>query len=91
MCLLVSDGLFRFVDTFGCCDADGLINAVRSSCTTALIERLRHIHENNPEGRELPRSKRSDDATDVAFEIDTDFLALTQSADYESSRLGLTG
>jgi serine/threonine protein phosphatase PrpC len=70
--LLVSDGFFRLVDTFHRFDLDGLIDAVQSSGTTALIKMLRAIEASDPRAREFPRLKLSDDATAVAFEIVVD-------------------
>ncbi len=67
--LLVSDGFYRLVDTFRHLDADGLVDSVGIVGADALLERLRAMEAEDPEGHRFPRLKRSDDATVVAFEV----------------------
>lgn len=69
MGLLVSDGFYRLVDTFHLLDPDGLMDTVTTEGTVALLQRLRAVESDDPEGHCFPRLKRSDDATAVFFEV----------------------
>lgn len=68
---MASDEFFRLVDTFRHLDADGLMDAVATDGTGAVLTRLRAREADDPEGHRFPRLKRSDDATAVAFEVVT--------------------
>jgi serine/threonine protein phosphatase PrpC len=67
--LLVSDGFYRLVDTFHVLDPDGLLDETAGSGARSLVDRLRAIEAEDPEGIRHPRLKRSDDATAVLFDI----------------------
>lgn len=70
--LLVSDGFYRLIDTFNVHDADGLLDAVAKEGAATVLDQLRVMEADDPEGHRFPRLKRSDDATAVAFEIIAD-------------------
>jgi serine/threonine protein phosphatase PrpC len=67
--LLVSDGFYRLVDTFHVLDVDGLMDAMEADGADPLLDRLRAIEADDPDGARFPRLKRSDDATAVSFEV----------------------
>ncbi len=67
--LLVSDGYFRLVDTFAHVDLEGLLDRTGELGAGAMIEELRRLEADDPEGERAPRLKRSDDATAVLFAV----------------------
>jgi len=47
----------------------GLVAAARDKGLKALAEELREIEEGDPEGRQFPRFKKSDDATAILLKL----------------------
>ena len=67
--LLASDGFLALTSDYGCYDAAGLVAAARDKGLKALAEELREIEEGDPEGRQFPRFKKSDDATAILLKL----------------------
>lgn len=68
--LVCTDGFAALVDRYQRFTLAGLIEAASAEGLARLGETLRRIeHEEDPEGRQFPRMKRSDDATAVLFEV----------------------
>jgi hypothetical protein len=61
--LLMSDGFYRLVDTFGRYDDASLFQAAERNGLAALLAELRSIEDDDPECTRHPRFKRHDDAT----------------------------
>ena len=62
--LLASDGFSALVDLYGHTDAEGLLEAARTSGLAALAAQARRIEtEQDPAGERFPRFKVSDDTT----------------------------
>lgn len=60
--LLMSDGFYALVDKYGAYDDKGLIKAAQDKGLEKLYEELRKIEDDDPNAREYPRLKKSDDA-----------------------------
>lgn len=67
--LLVSDGFLALLSDYGRYDADTLLAAARSRGLESLARELREIEESDPDGRQYPRFKKSDDATAVLLQV----------------------
>jgi len=67
--LLVSDGLYRLVDTFHRYEPSELIEAAERTGLKGLLAELRAIETSDPDAQQYPRLKMSDDATGVLFSI----------------------
>lgn len=68
--LLCSDGFAALVDQYGRYGVGDFVRAAASTGLAALLEELRRIERvEDPDGRQFPRFKVSDDATAVLFEI----------------------
>jgi hypothetical protein len=67
--LLCSDGFLALASDYNAYDADALVAAARSKGLKALCEELREIEREDPEGREFPRFKTSDDATALLLRV----------------------
>ncbi len=67
--LLCSDGLLVMACNYGSYDAKGLVEAAMSKGLAALGRELRAIEDADPEGRQHPRFKKSDDATAVLMKL----------------------
>jgi hypothetical protein len=67
--LACSDGLLVLACNYGAYDAKGLLAAAMTKGLAALGQELRAIEEADPEGRQLPRFKKSDDATAVLLKL----------------------
>lgn len=67
--LLCSDGLLVMACNYGSYDAKGLVEAATSKGLAALGRELRAIEDADPEGRQHPRFKKSDDATAVLMKL----------------------
>jgi hypothetical protein len=69
--LLVSDGFYRLVDTFGVYDDASLLReALRRRDLVGMLAELRALEDRDPECTNAPRLKPKDDATAVLFIID---------------------
>lgn len=67
--LLVSDGFYRLVDTFGACRDDAeLLRRSWDLGPEEMLKRLRAIEDADPECEAYPRLKPKDDASMVLFE-----------------------
>jgi len=67
--LLASDGFLALTSDYGCYDAAGLVTAARDKGLKALATELRAFEAGDPEGRQFPRFKTSDDATAVLLKL----------------------
>jgi hypothetical protein len=67
--LLMSDGFLALASDYGRYDIAGLLEAVKSKGLSALGRELREIEENDPDGSQFPRFKKSDDATAVLVRV----------------------
>lgn len=70
-CILMSDGFYRLVDTFGRYSDASLFRAARERGLQDLLEELRAIEAGDPDCIEYPRFKRCDDATALWFRCPT--------------------
>jgi hypothetical protein len=68
--LMMSDGFYRLVDTFGRYDDASLFQAADRNGLAALLAELRSIENDDPECRRHPRFKRHDDATALWLAVD---------------------
>jgi len=68
--LLVSDGFLALASDYGRYDIAGLIEAAKKDGLPTLMRELRDIEDNDPDGRQFPRFKKSDDATAVLVKAD---------------------
>jgi hypothetical protein len=66
--LLLTDGFYRLVDTYGNCADHALFDTAINKGLIYLLDQLRSIERNDPEGIMFPRIKPSDDATAVLLE-----------------------
>ncbi len=67
--LLVSDGFYRLVDTFGACRDDAaLLSEARARGLATMLAELRGLEDADPECVSHPRLKPKDDATALLFE-----------------------
>jgi hypothetical protein len=67
--LLVSDGFLALASDYGRYDIAGLLAAATTKGLAALMRELRDIEENDPDGSQFPRFKKSDDATAVLVRV----------------------
>ncbi|CAI2934055.1 conserved protein of unknown function [Aminobacter niigataensis] len=68
--LLCSDGFAALVDQYGRYDIAEFVGAANTAGLAPLLAELRHIElTEDPDGKQFPRFKVSDDATAVLFEI----------------------
>jgi hypothetical protein len=68
--LMMSDGFYRLVDTFGRYDDASLFQAAEHNGLAALLAELRSIEDDDPECSRHPRFKRHDDATALWLAVD---------------------
>jgi serine/threonine protein phosphatase PrpC len=67
--LLASDGFTALISDYGVYDAAGLVEAAMTKGLPSLLEELRAIESNDPNGKLFARYKKSDDATAVLVQI----------------------
>jgi protein phosphatase 2C-like protein len=67
--MLASDGFLALVSDYGAYRPEALFAAALKKGLAPLGEELRLIEDNDPEGREFPRFKKSDDATAVLLQL----------------------
>jgi hypothetical protein len=67
---LLSDGASRLVDRFGLATWEELLELLAKSGPDELLRQVRAAEAVDPEGRQWPRTKRSDDATAVYLALD---------------------
>ena len=67
--LLATDGFLALVTDYERYDAKGLIAAVSERGLTALMDELRAVEADDPDGVRYPRFKQSDDATALFVEV----------------------
>lgn len=67
--LIASDGLMRLADVFQRYTAESLFAAVVARGLVPLLDELRGLEAQDPDGLAYPRAKTSDDATGVLFRI----------------------
>ena len=67
--LLATDGFLALVTDYQRYDARGLIAAVAEQGLSALMDELRAIEADDPDGVRFPRFKQSDDATALFVEV----------------------
>ena len=68
--VLLSDGASRLVDPFGLATWEELLALLDESGPDELLRQVRAAEAVDPEGRQWPRTKRSDDATAVYLDLD---------------------
>jgi hypothetical protein len=68
--VLLSDGASRLVDPFGLATWEEVLALLEESGPDELLRQVRAAEAVDPEGRQWPRTKRSDDATAVYLDID---------------------
>jgi Protein phosphatase 2C len=68
--VLLSDGASRLVDPFGLATWDELLALLEESGPDELLRQVRAAEAVDPESRQWPRTKRSDDATAVYLVLD---------------------
>jgi hypothetical protein len=68
--VLLSDGASRLVDPFGLATWEELLELLEESGPDELLRQVRAAEAVDPEGRQWPRTKRSDDATAVYLALD---------------------
>ncbi len=67
-----SDGFLALATDYGRYDAEGLLAAARNGGLKPLLQELREIEAEDPQGRRFPRFKQSDDATAVLVQVRPD-------------------
>ena len=67
--LLVSDGFLALASDYGRYDIAGLVEAAKTDGLPTLMRELRDIEDKDPDGRQFPRFKKSDDATAVLVRV----------------------
>jgi hypothetical protein len=67
---LLSDGASRLVDPFGLATWEELLALLEENGPDELLRQVRAAEAVDPEGRQWPRTKRSDDATAVYLALD---------------------
>ncbi len=67
--LLMSDGFYRLVDTFGLVAEDRLLGRAREEGLSALLAEVRQAEDNDPDCLRHPRFKPKDDATALLLEM----------------------
>ena len=68
--VLLSDGASRLVDPFGLATWEELLALLDASGPDELVRQVRAAEAVDPEGRQWPRTKRTDDATAVYLVLD---------------------
>ena len=68
--MLLSDGASRLVDPFGLATWGELLALLEESGPDELLRQVRAAEAVDPEGRQWPRTKRSDDATAIYLALD---------------------
>jgi hypothetical protein len=68
--VLLSDGASRLVDLFELATWEELLALLEESGPDELLGQVRTAEAVDPEGRQWPRTKRSDDATVVYLALD---------------------
>jgi hypothetical protein len=68
--LLASDGLYRLVDTYGFCSAEGLLKAALADGLSSIYAALRRIEDSDPQCLKYPRLKARDDATALLLKLE---------------------
>jgi hypothetical protein len=68
--VLLSDGASRLVDPFGLATWEELLALLHESGPDELVRQVRAAEAVDPDGRQWPRTKRSDDATAVYVALD---------------------
>jgi hypothetical protein len=68
--VLLSDGASRLVDPFGLATWEELLALLDENGPDELLRQVRAAEAVDPEGRQWPRTKRSDDATAVYLTLD---------------------
>jgi hypothetical protein len=68
--VLLSDGASRLVDPFGLATWEELLELLAVNGPDELLRQVRAAEAVDPEGRQWPRTKRSDDATAVYLTLD---------------------
>ena len=68
--VLLSDGASRLVDPFGLATWEELLALLDENGPEELLRQVRAAEAVDPEGRQWPRTKRSDDATVVYLALD---------------------
>jgi hypothetical protein len=66
---LLSDGATRITDRFGLLDWPGLLAVIRGAGPEALIARVRGVEATDPAGERWPRTKITDDASVVWWDV----------------------
>jgi len=67
--LLMTDGFLALASDYGCYEIDTLLEAANRLGLAALGRELRAVEENDPDGKQFPRFKRSDDATALLLQV----------------------
>ena len=67
--MLATDGFLALATDYERYDAKGLIAAVAEQGLSALMDELRAIEADDPDGVRFPRFKQSDDATALFVEV----------------------
>ena len=67
--LLVTDGFLALASDYGALHIDTLFEAAKNAGLAALGGELRAIEDADPEGRQFPRFKKSDDATALLLRV----------------------
>lgn len=70
--LLMTDGFFRLVDTYGAYDLDRLMDVAGTSGFDPLLAELRDIERGDPDCRRFPRLKPADDAAALHLRVELD-------------------
>jgi hypothetical protein len=68
--VLLSDGASRLVDPFGLATWEELLALLDENGPDELLRQVRAAEAGDPEGRQWPRTNRSDDATAVYLDLD---------------------
>jgi hypothetical protein len=68
--VMLSDGASRLVDPFGLATWEELLALLDESGPEELLRQVHAAEAVDPEGRQWPRTKRSDDATAVYLALD---------------------
>ena len=67
--LLVTDGFLALASDYGRYDLKSLVEAAKTDGLPTLMRDLRDIEDKDPDGRQFPRFKKSDDATAVLVRV----------------------
>lgn len=66
---MTTDGFLALASDYGRYDIAGLIEAAKKDGLPTLMRDLRDIEDEDPDGRQFPRFKKSDDATAVLVKV----------------------